>query len=98
SLPVEDRVRSWLAATGHRRELADFVVERAHHGDQVVTRLDGARLLADFGDLHPEGVPEHLLEIGPAHSPLELRIRRCAATGTGLRLELFAIVRPIDYD
>ncbi len=97
-LPVEDRVRVWLAATGRRRELADFVVERAHHSGNVVTRIDGGRLVADFGDLHPEGVPEQLLEIGPAHSPLELRIRRCAATDAGLALEIFAIVRPIDYD
>ncbi len=98
AVPVEDRVRCWLAATGRRRELADFVVERAHHGGNVVTRLDGTRLLADFGDLHPEGIPDEIVEIGPTESQLELRIRRCAPTGSSITLELFAIVRTLDYD
>lgn len=97
-VPVEDRVRCWLAANGRRRELADFVVERAHHDGNVRTRMEGGRILADFEELHPEGIPEHLLEIGPQHSPLELRIRRCTPGASGLTLELFAVVRVVDHD
>ncbi|MFS3127245.1 CDP-glycerol glycerophosphotransferase family protein [Nocardioides sp. Bht2] len=94
---VDDRVRAWLAANGRREELADFVVERAYVGDNVVTHVVGGRILADYGPLHPAGLPEALAEFAAQQSPLELRIRRCRRVGDEAEIELIAVVRVVDF-
>lgn len=97
-VPLEDRVRAWLAAEVRRDELADFVVGRRFQAGNVATHLAGDRLLADFGDLHPAGIPDRLIELRPEETRLELRIRRCRPTADGVALELFALVRALDHD
>ncbi|WP_110208405.1 CDP-glycerol glycerophosphotransferase family protein [Nocardioides daejeonensis] len=96
-LPVEERLRAWLAATGRWVELADLVAERAYVAGQYPTVLVGGRLYADFGELQPTETPEAMLEVEPALCGLELRIRRCALSDAGVDLELFAVVRALDY-
>ncbi|CAM3314433.1 CDP-glycerol glycerophosphotransferase family protein [Nocardioides dubius] len=94
---VDDRARAWLAATGRRAALADFVVERAFVGDNVATRIHDGRILADYGPLLPAEAPEALLELHPEQSPLELRIRRCRRVGEQAEIELIAVVRVVDF-
>jgi CDP-glycerol glycerophosphotransferase (TagB/SpsB family) len=92
---VEQRVRAWLAANGHRAALETFNVERWLEEDRYPTAVANGRVLAHLPV--PAGlVPEAVLELGHGETPLaaELISLRWLASGR-LALDLVAVVRRV---
>ena len=92
---VEARVRAWLAAESHRDVLERYNVARWLEEGQFATRVEGDQVHALLP--LPEGlVPEEILELGAAETPLvaELRGMRWLDPGR-LELEVFTFIRRV---
>ena len=93
-VPVEDRVALWLAAGGRREELTAFVAARRFAAGELATSVEGGRVLAAY-DAAPKDVPEPVLTLGEAETPLRVRLLRSWIDGEELGLELYVGVRNV---
>jgi CDP-glycerol glycerophosphotransferase (TagB/SpsB family) len=93
SVPVEARVRAWLAAHGRRQELQDFNVARWHEDGAYDTRVVDGEVLAV---LPVADVPEDVLLLTAEETPLVTQLRRARWTDGGLlELDVVAFVRRV---
>ena len=97
AVPVEDRVALWLAAGGRREELTAFVASRRFAAGELATSVEDGRVLAAF-DAAPKDVPEALLTLGEAETPLRVQVRRSRIDDDELHLELFVGVRNVESE
>jgi CDP-glycerol glycerophosphotransferase (TagB/SpsB family) len=92
AVPVEPRLRAWLAAEDRLADLASFNAQRWHE-DDFPTRADDGRVLAV---LPVDGAPDPLLELSTDEAPLVTQLRRArwSAHDTGpLELDVVAFTR-----
>ena len=92
-VPVEQRVAVWLAARGRRTSLEEYVVARWLEDGHFGTRVVDGRVLAD---LPVVDVPDEVLAVGAAETPLHARIARVTRSEHGgLHLECHAFLRRV---
>ena len=94
AVPVEDRVALWLAAAGRPEELTAFVAARRFAAGEFATAVDTGRVLALF-EAAPKDVPDAVLTLGVAETPLRARVQRAWVEHDALHLELFVAVRRV---
>ena len=96
-VPVEDRVALWLAAAGRPEELTAFVAARRFAAGEFATSVEGGRVRALF-DAAPKDVPDTVLTLGAAETPLRARVQRARVEDDALHLELFVGVRRVESE
>ncbi len=91
-VPVETRVKAWLAAGGRRDDLVTLVAARRFEGGQFATHAGDGVVSAVL----PVDVPESLLVLAESETGLRLSARRLWVDGEDLRLRLFGYVAGVD--
>ena len=94
-VPVEDRVLAWLGAADRRAELVAFVADRRFAGGTYPTTVRDGMILAVLG---VRDVPDHVLELSEAESPLRARLRRSRVEGPDLVLEVWGAISRLDEE
>ena len=93
TVPVEPRVRAWLAAADRRQELETFNAARWHEAADFPTRPHDGEV---FAVLPVEDVPEEVLRLSTEETPLVTQLRRARWTADGLlELEVVAFTRKL---
>ena len=78
SVPVEPRVRAWLAAQDRRADLETFNLARWHEEGEYPTRVEDGRV---FAALPVEDVPDEVLELTADEAALVTQLRRARWSG-----------------
>lgn len=92
AVPVETRVKAWLAAHGRRDDLIGLIAARRFEAGQLATRAADGVVSAVL----PVDVPESLLALAESETALRLSGRRLWLDGDDLRLRLFAYISGVD--
>ena len=87
----------WLAAAGRPEELTAFVAARRFAAGEFATSVEGGRVRALF-DAAPKDVPDTVLTLGAAETPLRARVQRARVEDDALHLELFVGVRRVESE
>ena len=92
-VPVESRVRAYLAVAERRVDLEQFNAARWHEDEQYPTELREGRVLAV---LPVRDVPDDVLRLAPEETALVTQLRRARWTDEGLlELEVVAWTRRV---
>ncbi len=102
-VPVETRVKAWLAAQDRRAALEAFVAARRLEPDQFPTKVDRGRVYAllpghpdrDDGSEESAAVPLWCLEVTADETPLVASLRGLRWAGDLVELDLFAFPRGV---
>lgn len=105
AVPVETRVKAWLAAHGRRADLERFVVRRRLENGQFPTALgDGTvrALLPVVTGSTAEGpapdVPDWCVELDECATPLVASLRGARWVDGAVQLDLFAFLRRVSFE
>ncbi|MBV9831135.1 MAG: CDP-glycerol glycerophosphotransferase family protein, partial [Marmoricola sp.] len=90
-VPLEDRVLAWLASEDRRGDLTDYVADRRFAGGQFPTHVRDGLIRADLG---VDNVPDHVLAVTEAESPLRARVERTSPH----ELVLWAAIQRLDEE
>ena len=94
-VPVESRVRAWLATEDRLADLVAFNAQRWHEEGDYPTRVSDGQVLAVL----PVEVPDHVLALSAEESPLVTQLRRARWTsGDLLELDVVAFTRHVGKD
>ncbi len=94
SVPVEDRVATWLAAERRRDELTEFVAARRFANGFATSVQEGVALAQLDGA--PEDVPANVLQLHEGETALRAQVRRMTREGDEVVLEVFAGLQKVD--
>jgi CDP-glycerol glycerophosphotransferase (TagB/SpsB family) len=96
AVPVESRVRAWLAAQDRRGDLETFNAARWHEEGDYATRVEDGVVLAVLPLNDTADVPDEVLRLSDEETPLVTQLRRARWTEDGrLELEVVAFVRSV---
>ncbi len=94
-VPVEDRVLAWLACQDRRDDLVAYVAARRFTRGQFPTQVRDGLVRADLGVVD---VPDEVLAVTEAESPLRVGLRRVAEEANGRVVELWAAIARLDEE